>query len=109
MDWINRGVFIAGVGAGIIATILFILCCLLIYFMKDTLAFIEKRRFMAAERRKPPPPPPKALSYLLFFDWQSTKLTDRARQIIREAGTKAKTVRYTHTLLSGQKATNSIG
>ena len=32
-----------------------------------------------------PPPPPPPRSYLVFFDWNKADLSDRARQIIKEA------------------------
>ena len=36
-------------------------------------------------RRQPRPAPAPARSYLVFFDWDKATLTDRARQIIKEA------------------------
>ncbi len=57
-----------------------------------------------------PPPPPApivapaptpARSYLVFFDWDKYNLTDRARQIIREAAENSTRVQYTHIQVNG--------
>ncbi len=58
----------------------------------------------------PPPPPPApaavpaqapARSYLVFFDWDKATLTDRARQIIREAADNSTKVQYTRIEVNG--------
>ncbi len=58
----------------------------------------------------PPPPPPApvvapapapARSYLVFFDWDKYNLTDRARQIIREAAENSTRVQYTRIAVNG--------
>jgi outer membrane protein OmpA-like peptidoglycan-associated protein len=58
----------------------------------------------------PPPPPPApapvpaqapARSYLVFFDWDKYSLTDRARQIIREAADNSTHVQYTRIEVNG--------
>jgi len=57
----------------------------------------------------PPPPPPAlvaaapapARTYLVFFDWDRSDLTDRARQIIGEAAQNARTVSATRIEVSG--------
>jgi OmpA-OmpF porin, OOP family len=65
----------------------------------------------------PPPPPPApapvaapapapARSYLVFFDWDKATLTDRARQIIREAADASTHVQYTRILVNGYTDTS---
>lgn len=65
----------------------------------------------------PPAPTPVAAvtpsrSYLVFFDWDKATLTDRARQIIKEAADNSTKVKYTrieangYTDTSGSKAYN---
>jgi len=60
----------------------------------------------------PPPPPPApapvaapapapARTYLVFFDWDRADLTDRARQIIREAAQASTRVQYTRIEVNG--------
>ena len=60
----------------------------------------------------PPPPPPApapmaaptpapARTYLVFFDWDRADLTDRARQIIKEAATASTRVTYTQIKVNG--------
>lgn len=66
-----------------------------------------KYAFFAA----PPPPPPApptpapvvqpARSYLVFFDWDRYNLTDRARQIIREAAENSTRVQFTRIQVNG--------
>jgi hypothetical protein len=58
--------------------------------------------------RTPPPPPPvraapvaAARTYLVFFDWDRADLTDRARQIIGEAATNARTANVTRIEVQG--------
>jgi len=63
----------------------------------------------------PPPPPPApaavpaqapARSYLVFFDWDKATLTDRARQIIREAADNSTKVQYTRIEVNGYTDTS---
>ena len=73
---------------------------------------------------QPPPPPPPApaaapapaptRSYLVFFDWDKAALTDRARQIIKEAADNSTRVQaargsqvngYTDTLRHAERQT----
>ena len=63
---------------------------------------------------QPPPPPPPAVvpvaavarSYLVFFDWDKATLTDRARQIIREAADNSTKVQYTRIEVNGHTDTS---
>ena len=61
----------------------------------------------------PPPPAPApipaaapARSYLVFFDWDKYSLTDRARQIIREAAENSTKVQYTRIEVNGYTDTS---
>jgi len=63
----------------------------------------------------PPPPAPApvaapapapARSYLVFFDWDRADLTDRARQIIREAAENSTRVQYTQIEVNGYTDTS---
>ena len=63
----------------------------------------------------PPPPAPPATaapavaparSYLVFFDWDKATLTDRARQIIREAADNSTRVQYTRIEVNGYTDTS---
>jgi len=65
----------------------------------------------------PPPPPPTpvaapapavqpARSYLVFFDWDKATLTDRARQIIKEAADNSTHVQYTRIEVNGYTDTS---
>ena len=49
----------------------------------------------------PAPAPAPARTFLVFFDWDRADLTDRARQIIAEAATNARTVASTRIEVSG--------
>ena len=49
----------------------------------------------------PAPAPAPARTFLVFFDWDRADLTDRARQIIAEAATNARTVGSTRIEVSG--------
>ena len=62
-----------------------------------------------------PPPAPAAAaipaaaparSYLVFFDWDKATLTDRARQIIREAADNSTRVQYTRIEVNGYTDTS---
>ena len=52
-------------------------------------------------RRRPP-----ARSYLVFFDWDKATLTDRARQIIKEAADNSTHVQYTRIEVNGYTDTS---
>ncbi len=61
----------------------------------------------------PPPPAPApapaqapARSYLVFFDWDKATLTDRARQIIKEAADNSTHVQYTRIEVNGYTDTS---
>jgi OmpA-OmpF porin, OOP family len=65
----------------------------------------------------PPPPAPApvaapaptvqpARSYLVFFDWDKATLTDRAREIIREAADNSSHVQYTRIDVNGYTDTS---
>ena len=47
------------------------------------------------------PAPAPARSYLVFFDWDKSNLTDRARQIIADAAANSKKVSYTKIETNG--------
>ena len=64
-----------------------------------------------------PPPPPAPMpvaapapapsrSYLVFFDWDKATLTDRARQIIKEAADNSAHVQYTRIEVNGYTDTS---
>ena len=63
---------------------------------------------------QPPPPPAPAVvpaaaparSYLVFFDWDKATLTDRARQIIRDAADNSTRVQYTRIEVNGYTDTS---
>jgi outer membrane protein OmpA-like peptidoglycan-associated protein len=52
------------------------------------------------------PAPAPARSYLVFFDWDKYSLTDRARQIIREAADNSTKVQYTRIEVNGYTDTS---
>ena len=63
----------------------------------------------------PPPPAPApvaapapapARSYLVFFDWDKASLTDRARQIIKDAADNSTRVQYTRIDVNGYTDTS---
>jgi outer membrane protein OmpA-like peptidoglycan-associated protein len=63
----------------------------------------------------PPPPAPApvaapapapARSYLVFFDWDKATLTDRAREIIREAAANSTHVQFTQIVVNGYTDTS---
>jgi opacity protein-like surface antigen len=54
----------------------------------------------------PPPVAQPARSYLVFFDWDKATLTDRARQIIREAADNSTHVQYTRIEVNGYTDTS---
>jgi len=47
------------------------------------------------------PVPPPARTYLVFFDWDKSNLTDRARQIVAEAAQASTHVSYTRIMVNG--------
>jgi outer membrane protein OmpA-like peptidoglycan-associated protein len=52
------------------------------------------------------PAPAPARSYLVFFDWDKATLTDRARQIIKEAADNSTRVQYTRIDVNGYTDTS---
>ncbi len=54
----------------------------------------------------PAPAPAPARSYLVFFDWDKSNITDRARQIIRDAADNSKKVSYTKIETNGYTDTS---
>ncbi|MDQ2801702.1 MAG: OmpA family protein, partial [Pseudomonadota bacterium] len=52
------------------------------------------------------PAPAPARSYLVFFDWDRAVLTERARQIIREAAENSRRVQYTQIEVNGYTDTS---
>ena len=52
------------------------------------------------------PAPAPAHSYLVFFDWDKATLTDRARQIIKEAADNSTKVQYTRIEVNGYTDTS---
>jgi outer membrane protein OmpA-like peptidoglycan-associated protein len=48
-----------------------------------------------------PVPPAPARTYLVFFDWDKSNLTDRARQIVAEAAQASTHVSYTRIMVNG--------
>ena len=52
------------------------------------------------------PAPAPSRSYLVFFDWDKAALTDRARQIIKEAADNSTHVQYTRIGVNGYTDTS---
>jgi outer membrane protein OmpA-like peptidoglycan-associated protein len=52
------------------------------------------------------PAPAAARSYLVFFDWDKATLTDRARQIVKEAADNSTRVQYTRIEVNGYTDTS---
>jgi OmpA-OmpF porin, OOP family len=52
------------------------------------------------------PAPTAARSYLVFFDWDKATLTDRARQIVKEAADNSTRVQYTRIEVNGYTDTS---
>jgi OmpA-OmpF porin, OOP family len=52
------------------------------------------------------PAPASPRSYLVFFDWDKATLTDRARQIVKEAADNSARVQYTRIEVSGYTDTS---
>ena len=52
------------------------------------------------------PAPAPARSYLVFFDWDKATLTDRARQIVKEAAANSTKVQYTRIEVNGYTDTS---
>jgi outer membrane protein OmpA-like peptidoglycan-associated protein len=63
-------------------------------------AFNQPRPAPAPQPVAAPAPAP-ARTYLVFFDWDRADLTDRARQIVGDAATNARTVSSTRIEVSG--------
>ncbi|HTW70816.1 MAG TPA: OmpA family protein [Acetobacteraceae bacterium] len=61
---------------------------------------------MVAPAAAPAPAVQPARSYLVFFDWDKASLTDRARQIIREAADNSTHVRVTRIEVNGYTDTS---
>jgi OmpA-OmpF porin, OOP family len=59
-----------------------------------------------APAAQPAPAPAPARSYLVFFDWDKAMLTDRARQIIKEAAANSTSVQYTRIEVNGYTDTS---
>ncbi len=55
---------------------------------------------------QPAPAPAEARSYLVFFDWDKATLTDRARQIIKDAAENSTRVQYTRIEVNGYTDTS---
>jgi OOP family OmpA-OmpF porin len=81
--------------------------------LNNTFLFGVRYAFGAA----PPPPPAAPLpvaapapapsrSYLVFFDWDKASLTDRARQIIKDAADNSTRVQYTRIEVNGYTDTS---
>jgi len=60
----------------------------------------------AATAATPAPAVQPARSYLVFFDWDKATLTDRARQIIKEAADNSTHVQYTRLEVNGYTDTS---
>jgi OmpA-OmpF porin, OOP family len=56
---------------------------------------------VVAETPAPPRAPEIARTYLVFFDWDRSNLTDRARQIIAEAANNSRAARATRIEVAG--------
>jgi outer membrane protein OmpA-like peptidoglycan-associated protein len=61
---------------------------------------------MAAPMATPAPAVQPARSYLVFVDWDKATLTDRARQIIKEAADNSTRVQYTQIAVNGYADTS---
>ena len=64
-----------------------------------------RRRCRCPHRQAAPAPAP-ARSYLVFFDWDKATLTDRARQIVKEAADNSTRVQYTRIEVNGYTDTS---
>ena len=80
--------------------------------MIDQSALIGVRYAFGIE---PPPSPPavasapapaEARSFLVFFDWDKSVLTERARQVVREAANASQKVQTTHIEVNGYTDTS---
>jgi OmpA-OmpF porin, OOP family len=76
-------------------------------------AILVGLRYNFGQAAPPPPPAPVAApapapsrSYLVFFDWDKATLTDRARQIIKEAADNSTHVQYTRIEVNGYTDTS---
>jgi OOP family OmpA-OmpF porin len=55
---------------------------------------------------QPAPAPAASRSYLVFFDWDKATLTDRARQIVKDAADNSTRVQYTRIEVNGYTDTS---
>jgi OmpA-OmpF porin, OOP family len=78
-------------------------------------AIVIGLRYNFGQPTPPPPPAPlpvaapapePARSYLVFFDWDKAELTDRARQIIKDAADNSTHVQYTRIEVNGYTDTS---
>jgi outer membrane protein OmpA-like peptidoglycan-associated protein len=60
----------------------------------------------SAAASAPAPAMQPARSYLVFFDWDRATLTDRARQIVKEAADNSTHVQYTRIEVNGYTDTS---
>lgn len=81
--------------------------------LNNTFLFGVRYNFGAPPPAPPPAPAPVAApapaparSYLVFFDWDKASLTDRARQIIKEAADNSTRVQYTRIDVNGYTDTS---
>jgi len=81
--------------------------------LNNTFLFGVRYNFGAAPAPPPPAPAPIAApapapsrSYLVFFDWDKASLTDRARQIIKDAADNSTRVQYTRIEVNGYTDTS---
>ncbi|MDR3533137.1 MAG: OmpA family protein [Rhodopila sp.] len=81
--------------------------------LNNTFLFGVRYNFGAAAPPPPPAPAPIAApapapsrSYLVFFDWDKASLTDRARQIIKDAADNSTRVQYTRIEVNGYTDTS---
>ena len=59
-----------------------------------------------ASAAAPAPAMQPARSYLVFFDWDKATLTDRARQIVKDAADNSAHVKYTRIEVNGYTDTS---
>jgi outer membrane protein OmpA-like peptidoglycan-associated protein len=81
--------------------------------LNNTFLFGVRYNFGAPPAPPPPAPAPIAApapapsrSYLVFFDWDKATLTDRARQIIKDAADNSTRVQYTRIEVNGYTDTS---
>jgi hypothetical protein len=91
--------------SGLIAGLLFLAEFLRIYKARDIKDFIAKRRYIVSQWWNARTHPP-AHSEFIFFDWNKDRLTDRARQIIRETAAEAQLLGYLSIEVTGHSDTS---